>query len=315
MQRLLRETTAYRRIAADAAEGNLSHTTLVLFPDEKLLRPLLTECAKAFFGAEEGSRLSGLIAEESFSDCVFYPAAGEKLTADLAARLLDESVLRPVEGSKKLFVLDAFHTVTPLVQNKLLKALEEPCEGVYFLIGATAEHTVLPTVLSRAKKLAEPPFSEEQIARALERAHAGESGIAQAAAASGGMFSVAESLLAGGGEEFRLAERFLSEADFVPLCRELGERKEKRAFLSALKLLLRDMMFYAAGQAKYAALKTDSVSRLAKSYPAGALVRAIELVGEAEKQIQFNANFGMALLTLATEIRDTRSRFAKLYAE
>ena len=41
MKRLLRETSAYKRLRADAAENDLSHAVLVLFPDEKLLRPLL----------------------------------------------------------------------------------------------------------------------------------------------------------------------------------------------------------------------------------------------------------------------------------
>ncbi|MDE5896706.1 MAG: hypothetical protein K2H43_02690, partial [Clostridia bacterium] len=270
MIQLIRETTAYRRIATDAAAGTSSHAVLVLFSDEPFLRTVLKECAKAFFGAKEGSRLAGLIDEESFADCAFYPAAGEKLTAETAARLIDESALRPVEGDKKLFVIDGFHTVSPLVQNKLLKSLEEPCAGVYFLLGATAEHAVLPTVLSRVKKIAVPPFSEKQVREALERTHAGAEGAAAAAAASGGEYSVAEKLLEGGGEDFALAERLLTEENYAALCREIGDKREKRAFFAALKLLLRDALFYAADQQKYAAMKTRSVKNVADAYSAGA---------------------------------------------
>ena len=309
---LLRTTTAYAQIKRDAAQGSLAHTTLVLFPDEKYLRPLLTECAKAFFGAEDGGRVCRLIEEESYSDCPFYPRAGEKLTAETAAGLLDESALRPVEGGKRLFVLDGFHTVTPLVQNKLLKSLEEPCGDVSFLLGATQEHTVLPTVLSRAKKIAVAPFSEEAIARTLRDEYPAREGIGQAAAASGGIYSVAESLLAGGGEEFRAAERFLTEENFVPLCRALGESKDKRAVPAAIKLVLRDALFYATGQEKYAAVRTQAVEKIGREYAAGALVRAIELTGEAERQIQFNANFAQALLTLAIGIREEKEKWQKL---
>ena len=177
MQILLRKTTAYQRLLTDAERDELSHAVLVLFPDGALLRPLLRECAKAILGAEDGSRTAKLIDEESYSDCVFYPLAGEKLTADSTARILDEAALSPVEGKRKLFVLDAFHTASPLVQNKLLKVLEEPYESVFFLIGATASSSVLPTVLSRAKKFQEAPFSEEEIERALARGHAGEGDI------------------------------------------------------------------------------------------------------------------------------------------
>ena len=185
MRELFSSTTAYRTIAPGAQRNAQAHFTLVLFPDGRYLRDLLTLCAEAFFGAAEGSRVQKLIAAESYADCLFYPAKGAKLTADGAADLIGESALRPVEGSKKLFVLDAFQTVTPLVQNKLLKILEEPPESVYFLAGATAEHAVLPTVLSRADKIAVPPFPEEAIAAALTRKYGDVPGIAEAAAACG----------------------------------------------------------------------------------------------------------------------------------
>lgn len=305
MQTLLRATNAYRAVKS----GMGAHATLVLFPDEVYLRALLKECAKAFFGAEDNSRAARLIDEENFSDCHFYPPAGGRLTAELAGRMLDESNLRPVEETRKLFVLDAFHTVTPLVQNKLLKLLEEPAAGVYFLIGATAEHAVLPTVLSRVNKITVPPFSEEQIADALKRNHGGENE-RQAAAASGGIYSVAESL-AGGADVFRAAEKFLAEGG-AALCREIGERKDKREFLSAVKLLLRDMLFYRTGRDKYAAIKTDGIKRLAEEYPEGALLSSIRLTDEAEKQIQFNAVFAQTLFTLAIGIRKEKEKWQRL---
>lgn len=311
MRELLRQTNAYCSIKGESERGGAPHATLVLFPDGTYLRPLLKECAKAFFGAEDGDRVSRLIDEESYSDCLIFPAAGEKLTADGAGELLEESVLRSVEGGKKLFVLDAFQTVTPLVQNKLLKLLEEPCEGVYFLLGATAEYAVLPTVLSRMRKLEEPPFSEVQVEAALKRLHAGAVGIARAAAASGGVLSVAESLLSDGDGVFRDALRLLSEEDFVPVCREIAEKQDKRVFLAAFKLTVRDVLFYAAGQEKYAAL-SEGLRPLAEEYPAGALLKALEFTGEAEKQIQFNANFAQALFTLCEKIRKEKIKWKKL---
>ena len=110
---------------------------------------------------------------------------------------------------------------------------------------------------------------------------------------------------------FRLAERFLSRED-AALIRELGERKDKRAFLSAVKLLLRDVLFYRTGREKYAAIHTDAVERLAEQYPEGAALAGIRLCDEAEKQIQFNANFAQALLSLAIGIRKERERWQKL---
>lgn len=309
MKELLQSTKVYRALRSDCLNGAQSQAALVIFPDGKYLRALLKECAKAFFGAEEGSREESLITKESFADCLFFPSADGKLTADDAARIIEESLLSPMERDKKLFVLDNFHGAAPLVQNKLLKLLEEPPANVYFLLGASAEFPVLSTVKSRVKKYEESPFSEAAVEAALKRNYPSED-VKRAAAACGGIYSAAEELLSGGGEAFRLAEEFLTTKNASEFCRKTGEYKEKRAFLRALMLLLRDMLFYKEGQGKYAALK--SAERLADNYAAGALIASIGLVCEAEKQIQFNANFGQCLFMLALGMEKERKKWQKL---
>ena len=308
MKTLLRSTTAYQALSG-GEKGSGAHATLVVFPDEVYLRALLKECAKAFFGASDSSREARLIDEESFSDCLFFPAAGEKLTADLGAAIIEECSLKPVEGTKKLFVLDAFHTVTPLVQNKLLKVLEEPPAGVYFLLGAANEYAVLPTVRSRMKTVIVPPFSEEAVEAALRRIHPGES-VREAAAACGGVLSAAENLLEGGGEDFRFAEQFIAGENIEKLCREIGGKKP--AFFSALRLVLRDMLFMATGQGQFAARKGKEVERLSRMYPAGAIAAALALVDKAEREAKFNANYAQCLLSLAIGMMEERTKWQKL---
>ena len=311
MKELLHETRAYRRIFTEAGAGNAPHAVLVLFPDGAHLRELLKECAKAFFCAEEGSRTAALIEKESFADCLFFPAAGAKLTVDDAANILEESILRPVEGEKKLFVLDAFHTASALVQNKLLKVLEEPPEGVSFLLGASEEHAVLPTVLSRAEKYREPPFPEESILKALKRMYPAERGLERAAAASGGLLSQAQKLLMGGGESFRLAEEFV-KGDAPEAFSRRADKIDKTAFFAALELLLRDLLLIKSNEARYASRADETTRSLAAKYHKGTLLRALEGVREAEKRVNFNAGLGQALYVLALEIKEEERRWQKL---
>ena len=306
MKQLLHATTAYRAYSS----GEPGAAALVLFQDEPLLRPLLKECAKAFFGGEE--RICRLIEEESFSDCIFLPAAGGKLTVDDAARIIDESILRPVEGTKKLFVLDGFHRASVLVQNKLLKVLEEPPAGVHFLLGATAEHAVLPTVLSRVQKLAVPPFSEEEIYAALTRAYAGSAGLKEAAAGSGGVYSAAERLVKGGGEEFRLARQLLALEDSEKLCRALGERSDKESFLAALRLTLHDILLVQAGRGERAALPATELTSLARRYPTGVLLAAQRFLRDAEREVRFNANLGQCAYAFTLKLKKELETWQKL---
>lgn len=311
MRELLRSTKAYRAIASDARSGRRSHAYLVLFPDGTYLRDLLRECAKAFFGAEDASREAELIGAEHYSDCLYLPAAGGKLTADDGARIVDESLLRPVEGDKKLFVLDNFHNASALVQNKLLKVLEEPPAGVHFLLGATAEFSVLPTVLSRVKKLEEPPFEEGAVCGALLRKYPGRD-VRACAAASGGVFSAAEALLEGGGEEFRLAREFLASEEPERVCRLLDDKRDKQSFFAAVRLLLRDMLLQREGRGDLAASGDEELRELAEEYPIGALLSALERVTEAERQLKFNANFQQCAEVLALHIRKERKKWQRL---
>lgn len=310
MKSLFHGTTAYRGLLSESRAQALSHAMLVLFPDEAYLRPFLRECAKAIFDSVDGERIADLIGKEEFSDCKFYPADGGKWTVEAGAEILSESVMRPVEGEKKLFVLDNFHTAGPLVQNKLLKVLEEPPQGVYFLLGASGEFGVLPTVLSRVKKYSVEPFPDEAIARTLRRAYPYEEGIEKAAAASGGILSAAENLLLGTGEEFSLAIEFLKGENIGKFCREQGERKEKTALLSAIRLVLRDVMFCKAGGKIL--LEEEKILPLAEKFPMGAALASLELLTETEKQIKFNANFGQALETLAIRMAEEKEKWKKL---
>lgn len=310
MKELLRATTAYRSLLWEAQRGTCAHASLVVFPDEALLRALLKECAKAILSAEDGTRNERLIENEHLPDCMILPEAGGKLTAETGGFIVEESAMRPVEGDKKLFVLDMFHTVTPLVQNKLLKILEEPPEGVYFLIGTSNEYAVLPTVLSRVKRYAVPPFSEEQVAAALRRTHPFEKGIAEAAGACGGIYSFAESLLMGEGKLFSRAERFLSGEDTELFCRSLTDREEAKPFFAAVRLTLRDIALYQTGQARYASRK--DVGQLAAHYPAGAALKGIALVDEAERQMAFNANFSQCALALAIGLDKEKKKWQRL---
>lgn len=291
-------------------KGEVSLSTLVVFPDAKYLRALLKECAKAFFG-ENDARRNSLIEEENYSDCMILPRAGAKLSVEDAVRVIEESLLSPVEEEKKLFVLDAFDTASQLVQNKLLKILEEPPQGVYFLLGASGEGAVLPTVLSRVRKIAVPPFGEEEIASALARNHGEEREIARAAAASGGVYSLAEELLAGS-ENFRIAERLFAGEELEKLCREAEKVKDANALFAALALTARDLLLYRTGQERFASLKGASVKKLACEYPEGALLAAARFIREAERETRFNASLRQSLYTLGLRISEEKTKWQKL---
>lgn len=299
MQTLLQSTTAYRLLKNEAAQGKLSHTYLLLFPDEYNLRAALKVFAPLFFS--ECSSVSERIERENHPDCLFYPSVGKVLDRDGALAILEESNLGTVESPRKLFVLDNFHKANAVVQNKLLKVLEEPPAGVCFLLGATSEFPILTTVKSRAKRLEIPPFSEEQVAACLERsAKISCSDATAAAAICDGCVGKAQNLLAGGRYRELQQKAFdcvsARGGKIVTAARALNGVSEKFEIVSLMKGMYRDMLFFLTGQSDGTAhALRPELKALANTFTPTRLVYALDRLDEAEKQLTFNANLSQCV--------------------
>lgn len=281
MQKLLESTTAYKIFAGDCAANTLSHAYMLHFSDIKNLRAALKLFALKFFGAENNAVLAQRINNESFVDLRIYPDEGKKITADGVAEIIGDCALRPVEGAKKLYVIRGFDTASPLVQNKLLKTLEEPLEGVHFILGACSLAPVLDTVKSRVKMLEIAPFSERQIFEALERKGHSELNAAAARSANG-VLGAAENMVGGGwfqGVSEAAAEicGTLKEGEIGEVATRHGEIKYREELLSEMQRLYFEALTAGTGPAK--------------NLTEPALVYALERVTKAQADVKFNAYF------------------------
>ena len=280
------------------------------FNDIKNLRAVLKIFALRFFGLDENSVDGRRILSEVFTDCRIYPAEGKKLTADAVAELLGESVMRPVERDKKLFIISGFEQASALLQNKLLKTLEEPPQGVYFLLGATSLAPVLDTVKSRVKTLTIAPFSESDIYSALER-RGSNSLNASAAQSCGGVLGVAENMVDGGWfAEIRSAAREICTASTLDKAGtaaiKYGDTKYKNELLSELAVLYHGALCErASGQ---------PLGEVAKVWQTPALAYAVESVDKAASDVKFNAFFQGLLYDLMLRIIEENNKWLKLQA-
>ena len=319
MQSLLQATQAYTIVQHEQRENRLSHAYLLLFDDARNLRDALKVFAKLLLVGDrtdaDALRIQKLIDTETFSDCLFYPEAGKKLTVEDANAIHEESTLSPVEGDKKLFVLGDFAEANTQTQNKLLKLLEEPPKHVQFLLGATSAFPVLTTVLSRSKKLEIPAFDIGQVTDCLARIY-GEKYDAETlrfcAAASEGNIGNAQNLLEGGHYKTLTESAFdlvLCPSHKLPVVvKQIGETKYQRELLSTLRIIFRDALLFKsqpAGANKFIMLRseTEKLQQVATVYALNALLRAQELISDAEKQVKFNAVFSQCIELFAAQIR------------
>ena len=321
MQTLIKNTRAYQLLRAERDKQRLKHAYLVKFDDGKNLRSALKSFAKLLFDCDrlQSSRIADLIDAETFSDCLFYPADGERFVVEDAERLTEESTLQAVEGEKKVFVIGDFAQATVAAQNKLLKLLEEPPEGVIFLLGATTVFPVLPTVLSRVEKLEILPFDTPQILSCLSRSYTDDryshTDFELCAAASGGCVGTAQSLLEGGDFHSLLSDAFslcLAQRYELPiLCKKIGEAKRKKEFLSLLRILFRDALVLSANlNEKEVFLRGErkKLFKITQLYSPAALLYAQTLLTNAEQQLFFNTVFPQCIEVLFAKLCEKREQ-------
>jgi DNA polymerase-3 subunit gamma/tau len=106
-------------------------------------------------------------------DVVEMDAASNNSVDDI--RELRENVgLAPMGGSKRVYILDEAHMLSPAAWNAFLKTLEEPPPHVVFVLATTEAHKVPATIVDRCHRFDFQRPSLEQIAGVVKRVAAQE---------------------------------------------------------------------------------------------------------------------------------------------
>lgn len=311
MENLIEQTTAYKIFCREAEAGRLAHAYMIAFEDTACLSEALTVFALRFFGTDRTQKLGGRIVRGAYPDCRFYPEQGKKFNAEAAVALIEDSAMRPSEGDRKLYVISSFEECSAVVQNKLLKVIEEPPEGVSFILGASTLSPVLPTIISRVRLLEIPPFTEGQIAAALERANPGGKYNAMAAASCGGVYGTALALAQGQLEEIRtaaeeiLSAKTASAAGLVSM--KYAESKFKRQVVAEVQRIC-----FSAARAAAGGKRPDSDEKVAAGWQLPALLRGAEIYGKALRDIKFNAYFSALLYSAMLAMIEENNKWLKL---
>ena len=107
------------------------------------------------------------INEGRFSDLIEIDAASNRSIDEI--RSLKEKInYQPVEGLKKVYIIDEAHMLTKEAFNALLKTLEEPPSHVIFILATTELDKILPTIISRCQRYDFKPLDLEEMKSGLE---------------------------------------------------------------------------------------------------------------------------------------------------
>lgn len=207
--------------------------------------------------------------------------------------LLKELSRLPLLSKSRVALIDDADLMNDAASNRLLKTLEEPTGDIKFFLITKNRNKILPTILSRTMPVAFPALDEEIIVKLLTERGIREDMAREAARLSFGSMKKAADLADGGG--LKIIDKclsFLSAKLTYKTVFEMSEiygkcdKSEIGAFLSALLLILRDIMLFHEGIAVN--FKYDE--NLIRKYDQTLVFNLLSLTQEYEKRLPSNVN-------------------------
>jgi len=282
----------------------------------KLLACALNAEGGARADFDPGSPVAQAILNGTSLDVVEMDAASNNSVDDI--RELRENVaLAPMQGGKRVYILDEAHMLTTAAWNAFLKTLEEPPQHVVFVLATTEAHKVPATIIDRCHRFDFHRPSLEQIAGVIKRV-AGEEGIeipdpavGMLARAATGSFRDAlgtlEQLVTYGGNQVKLDDVLeilgVADAELVLAAGEaLADRDPRTALLTVQSLsesgrdftqFMRDLsahlrhlfvvqtLGHVPDSFSVTAEQTDRLSAQADRLSQGEILRAIDFLASA----------------------------------
>ena len=265
---------------------------------------------------DPGSASAQAILAGTSLDVVEMDAASNNSVDDI--RELRENVaLAPMQGRRRVYILDEAHMLSTAAWNAFLKTLEEPPGHVVFVLATTEAHKVPPTIVDRCHRFDFQRPSLEQIASVLRRVAVQEQieipdpAVGMLARAATGSFRDAlgtlEQLVTYGGREVKLDDVLdilgVADADLVlDTADALAGRDPKAALLAVQRLsdsgrdftqFMRDLsghlrhlfVVQTLGEVpdsfSVTAEHTDRLGAQAERFSQGEILRAIDLLAAA----------------------------------
>ncbi len=233
---------------------------------------------------------------------------------DAIRSIQEQMTFKPLEGKKRVFIIDDADKMNEQAANALLKTLEEPsADNVIILI--TARPYWLPqTILSRCRHMRFNPLSAETVARFLKEQKQMDSSKAfLLASLSGGSIGQAleldsEDMIAFRAELGRLlsAASARDPMSLLTFSSFLGQdKKEIKQGLKILTTYFRDALVYKETSRSSMLINANdlpAVSALSGRLSGEQLLRNIALVDQSADLIEMNVNKSLTLEAMAFKL-------------
>lgn len=295
----VRQSSAYKTIAADIERGEFSHAYFICSEDKDAVDTLFTLIAMRAYCDTACGKCAEChkVLVRSKPDVKYLAEGKENFTVAEITEITEDAGMTAFEGGRKLYFFKNFENLADAPQNKLLKTLEEPFDKVHFILSAASTATVLPTILSRVKQVNLSAFSEESIKNALlsdgvplARAERGAK-LAQGSLTRAREFAVDEDFARHVEEVTDLLLALKSSADAYRFLREGIFSKERiDRTLSMFETVFHCVMSAHLGLPVALAEKKAAIESIADMYSLAAVGEASDVILTCRARLKANCN-------------------------
>jgi len=239
----------------------------------------------------------------------------ENILIDQIRRLQREMSFTLFEATYRVVIIDQAEKMNPAASNCLLKILEEPPMRTVIVLVCRALHLLLPTIVSRCQKIVFNPLSLETLTEAMaalgkvdEKMTATLPGLSEGSL--GRAFVLLESPFM---EERRtLLKRILTFSEvgiseLFDISETLGKDKDGlQETLEIIRTLFRDLLIWRHFQDKRLLINGDlseEIGKAASLFRTELIVRMMEVIGEAQMQLDRNINARLLTEMVLLEMR------------
>lgn len=298
--------------------GRLAHAYLFEGPEGIGKRLMALALARAVFclhqtGCGECAACRK-VDHQNHPDLHLIEPDGANIKVDQIRALQKELSFRPLEGDRKICVIEAADRMNPSSGNSLLKTLEEPNGHALLILLTTRPEAVLQTIRSRCQRLPFSRLPRETIRRALEQTHGGDEVQTHILASlSDGSFHKAlgrdRDLYLDRRRTILKAVTALNEGSIVPLfdlAAELTEEKERLPeIFDILRAFYRDLLLYRHGWVEEELVNTDlidKIRRVAARESVASILRKLDAINAGYRHLERNVNRELALDVLLMQL-------------
>ena len=316
-----------KRILQSAIKNNrLSHAYLFVGPDgvgKRLIAKTLAKtlnCQKGDIDSCDECRNCIRIDLNEYPDVKVIEPTGTSIKIEKMREIRREASFKPLEGKKKVYIIQEASAMTQPAANSLLKTLEEPQGETLFILTTSNIHGLLPTIISRCQLVRFRPLSTKVIEDFLikKRGITNDEAYMASNLSEG---SIGKALRMANSEKKELRNRVIDLIAKISLkdvegifktAREFTQDRDQIPFvLSIISSWYRDLLIFKESEGSASLVnidKKEGITKEVEKYSREEIEEALSLLLRTVDYIKRNVNPQLAIENILLKIATTKAQ-------